>query len=186
MKILADGFFRSGSHYIYYIFKNAYPNDEVFYGYPMPHYGVDDSVKSEFTNIAITIRNPYDVLVSCVHEFSLINDDERTNFHINKLKGYFTEILQEKNNLCILNFDDLTTNLDLCLNKFATKFPECANFILPNVEEIKNQMKIEAPSNALPFEDGNIRDDAKAYLNQDKFTESLAELNLLYQELING
>ncbi len=186
MKILVDGFFRSASHYIYYVFKNAYPNDEIFYGYPMAHYGVDELVKTEFTNIAITIRNPYDVLVSCIHEFTLINDDQRTNFYINNLKGYLTGILQEKNNVCILKFDDLTTDLNLCLNKFANKFPECANFIVPNVDEIKNQMYIEAPSNVLPFEDGNIRDDAKAYLNQDKFAAKLAELNVLYQEIINA
>jgi hypothetical protein len=184
MKILVDGFFRSGSHYIYYAFKNSYPNDEIFYGYPMPHYGIDEDVKDQFNNIAITIRNPYDVLVSCIHEFTLINDDEKTNFYINNLKGYFTGILQEKNNVYIMKFDDMVTDLGSCMQGFANRFPECVNFIVPNVDEIKNQMSIEAPSNALPFEDGNIRDDAKAYLNQDKFAVKLAELNNLYDQIV--
>ena len=183
MKILVDGFFRSGSHYIYYVFKNAYINDEVSYGYPVPHYGIDEMVKSEFSNIAVIIRNPLDTLASCIQEFDLIDKDLNTEKYMNDLGNYYLSIISEKNNVCVLKFEDLVEDISLCLNKFSTKFSECSGYVVPDSESIKEQMRIEAPNNALPSEN-NLKQNAVTYLRQEKFNEKNDYLNSLYNQII--
>ena len=183
MKILVDGFFRSGSHYIYYIFKNAYLNDEVSYGYPVPHYGVDEIVKSEFSNIAIVIRNPLDTLASCVEQFDLLNNDSKTIEYMDQLSYYYSRIIDEKENVCVLKFEDLINDVQLCLNKFSTKFPQCLGYVIPDIEAIKEEMRVEAPNNALPSEN-NLKENFISYLMQEKFKEKNDYLTNLYNQVV--
>jgi hypothetical protein len=185
MKILVDGFFRSASRYTHYVFQNAYPEKEIFYGYPLAHYGIESNYKNEFDAIAVVLRDPKDTLISICNEFNLIDNEEKTFFYLNMFKGFLNTINQNKNDIYICKFNDIVSDPQQSIVNFSIRFPEFSVYSQISKESILEQITLGDHLDILPKQDQDQeKNQAELYLNQEKFSAKLAELNSLYNMII--
>lgn len=138
--ILVDGFPRSGNIYLSYVLAHAFPETNQFTGYISFHnietvfMGPD---KADFVFIAI--RNPLDSIRSLIKLRQLDENDNDLLFRlaVDNLE-WMKKISENKNKICIIDFKELTTDLNKTIDKVAMHMRQFPIYVSEN--DIKNIM----------------------------------------------
>lgn len=182
--IYSDGYFRTGSNFLQESLKIAYPNAVITSDDPFPHYGIG-LVKdlTIYSGIAISLRDPVHTLGSSFSFFKIENNSEQKNEHIKYLKVYLEDLKNNKENVFISKFDEMSTDINFVLNKFYQKFPQLGEPLQVNNLDVTNSLISSGRPHAVPG--FNTRDNTELYSTiRSDFAVELEAIYTTYNEII--
>lgn len=183
--IYSDGYFRTGSNFLQHSLKLAYLDATVTSEDPFAHYGIG-LVKdlTIYSGIAISLRDPVHTLGSVFSFFKIENNSEQKNEHIKYLKIYLQDIKNNKNNIFISKFDEMSNDVNLVLDKFYQKFPQVGQPLQINDLDVVNSIISSGASHAVPG--FNTQDNTELYSTiRADFATELEEIYTIYNEIMS-
>jgi hypothetical protein len=183
ISLLIDSPARSANQFFNAIAHQAFPNIDQYWGYKWPHNPESFKVIDKFTAVATVVRNPLDSIASSILAFNATND-ETILWQINNTLDVLTAINENKNNLIVFTFEDVTTDPNAAMLKLANKLNVPAEPC--NVDEV---MAILSDENihstyAMPIDNATELAKAKDLLSQDKYTDGIAKCLEQYNQII--
>lgn len=182
--IYSDGYFRTGSNFLQHSLKIAYPNAVITSDDPSPHYGVG-LIKdlTIYSGIAISLRDPVHTLGSIFSLFKIEDDLEQKNQHVKYLKTYLEDIKNNKENVFIFKFNEMSNDINAALNKFYEKFPQVGEPLQVNNLDVTNSLISSGKLHTVPG--FNTQDNTELYSTiRSDFAVELEAIYTTYNEII--
>ncbi len=182
--IYSDGYFRTGSNFLYNSLQLAYPEATITSNDPVTHYGIG-LVKdlTIYSGIAISLRDPVHTLGSIFSFFKIKYDSERKIQEVKNLKGYLKDMQDNKENIFICKFDEMSDDINAVLNKFYERFPQVGQPIQINDSDIINSIISSGATHAVPG--FNTQDLTELYSTiRADFATELEEMYAIYNEIV--
>lgn len=182
--IIVDAAPRSGNRWINATINAAFPSAFQRWGYLNQH-NPETFTKAvgKFDAIVSVIRNPQDNLASVLNLFGYENPEkiiQNINGTINMLKA----IKQNKNDILLFTFEEVTENISSVLDTIASKVGIDALTI--DEAQIKDRLAKESAGSfySVPVDNTDKLNEMKAILAQPEFASLMQEAMDLYQEII--
>ena len=182
--IYSDGYFRTGSNFLQHSLKIAYPEATITSNDPVPHYGID-LIKdlTIYSGIAISLRDPIHTLGSIFSFFKIKYDSERKIQEVKNLKGYLKDMQDNKENIFIFKFDEMSDDINSVLNKFYQRFPQMGQPIQINDSDVVNSIISSGAVHAVPGFNTEDHTELYATIRAD-FSSELEDIYSIYNDLI--
>lgn len=181
--IYSDGYFRSGSNFLYHSIKLAYPNSQVTSEDPVPHLGVGlIKDKSIYSGIAVSVKSPLSTLHSVFSFFKIEDNDTAKAEQIANLKAYLIDLNNNKNDVFIVKFEDLISDHNSAMLNFSQRF---LNIGVPNttsVEDVLSDINNSGKAHAVPGFNTRKSDELMELI-QNQYSAAIEELNEIYIQL---
>jgi hypothetical protein len=182
--IYTDGYFRSGSNFLHHSIKLAYSNSQVISEDPAPHLGIGlIRDKNIYDGIAIVVKNPLSQLHSIFSFFKIEDNSLAQIEQISNLKSYLIDLVSNKNDAFIVNFDSLISDHNSVMLQFSQRFP---NIGVPNTvstEDILSDISNSGKVHAVPGFNSRKNNDLLSLI-QNSYNDDILELEEIYGQII--
>lgn len=179
--ILIDSVARSGNQFFNEVIHQAFPTAFQRWGYQQQHN--PDSFAAaigKFDVVATVVRNPIDSMASSILAFNLI-DNSDIIAQLEKTLKTLTAIKNNKANISIFNFDEITANPTAAVSKIATQLNiEPEPYDEQTVKDLLNKYQTGL-TYALPNDNSNLLAEIKGNLVGERFVDSQRFVDLLNQ-----
>lgn len=182
--ILFDAPTRSANIWVSSVINQAFPTAFQRWGCFQQHNPESFEIATEkFDAIVTTVRTPLDSIASSIVAFNAKTDDEILG-EITATFNFLTSINQNKNNIFVFKFEDVTTDPTLAIAQIAEKLNVEAKSYKP--DDIANLLANSQIFSvySLPIDNTAQLNIAKTILSQPQFADLLAQCNSVYQEII--
>lgn len=182
--IMLDSVPRCGNRWLNSVVNSAFPTAFQRWGYLHRHnHETFYNSLNKFDTIVSILRNPLDSLASSLYTFSYTND-EAIIIDIQGTINILKEIKNNKENILLLTFEEITQNVNSVLQKISSRI----NLDPLPVDENLVREKLEKDSfgtfYSVPINNTEQINECKTTLLQEKFKPYMDEANSLYNELI--
>jgi len=181
--IMLDSAPRSGIRWFSYLVNKSFPDSFQRWGFKYPHNSKTFlEAQEKFDLIGTVIRNPLDSLASSIVFYEL--EEHAVMGCIEDCIKILEETVEQKNNISIFTFEDVTNNPQQVLNFIGATINKTP--ISVNILEIKNQLGIEYSGKGyvVPTDNQEELNNAKTLLSDAKYSTVLSRANSLYNELL--
>ena len=182
--IMLDSAPRSANRWFNAAVRQAFPQAFQRWGYLHQHNA--DTYKNSagfFEVLATTVRNPLDSLASNLVTFNVVDDDHILR-EIQATSKILQAILENKTNVKIFKFEDVTDNIESVLLEIGLSLG-----ITPepfDKDALNEQLKSEvAGFYSIPQDNKEDLEIAKAKLSEPQFSDAMKLCADLYEKVIN-
>jgi hypothetical protein len=169
------------------LINQAFPDIFQRWGYPLPHSPSSFTpMTHKFNAVVTTIRKPIDSLSSQIVMFKPdVTNNRGLNNLIQKHIDILQSILDNKNNITIFTFEEVTQNPENVVSALSNILKVDAQpFNKDTIFDKLNQVAVMSETYNVPIDNKDELDAAKAVLSQERFADLMAKANELYTKLL--
>ena len=184
--IITDGAPRSGNRWLAAVINAAFPSVFQRWGY-IKHHNPEtfSKCKNQFDLVIAPVRNPKDSLASAVFLFGCKTNEDITKVILDTI-DILREIKNNKNDILVVRFEDLTQDVSKVINEISYKIslnPQPFDEI-----SIKNKLDQDRSASfySVPINNMNNLSIIKTILDKPDFFSYMKEAMDLYEEINLG
>lgn len=181
--LVVDGFPRSGNVYLSYLTAFAFEGEDIDQklGFKQLHNIKTLTDGSEkFDLVVVPVRNPIDSIKSTIKMFEYDANDVNSIFKlVSENLVWFQTLRENKNNLLIIDFNTLTENPQIVVNKIAERINVIPNTFSP--QDVLDRINSDNLDIHLP---NNVTSNSLIEITDEETLSVLRQATDIYNEII--
>lgn len=181
--LVVDGFPRSGNVYLSYLTAFAFEGEDIDQklGFKQLHNIKTLTDGSEkFDLVVVAVRNPIDSIKSTIKMFEYDANDVNSIFKlVSENLVWFQTLRENKNNLLIIDFNTLTENPQIVVNKIAERINVIPNTFSP--QDVLDRINSDNLDIHLP---NNVTSNSLIEITDEETLSVLRQSTDIYNEII--